>query len=138
MPGEVKSARDLCPADVSRVGEYLGQLHTIGQFNPRAGFDRPRLDWEGLFTNDSPYAAPTDSDLIGKEQRAILDELAARLRRSLSQLAARDEASGLIHADLLAKNIVFREARVAALDFEFCGWGFFLYDLAPLAMAVEG
>lgn len=138
IPGDVKSARDLRPVDISRVGEYLGKMHTIGQLNPRADFDRPRLDWEGLFAKDSPYAVPTESDLIGEEQRAIMDELAARLRRSLSQLAARDDSSGLIHADLLAKNIVFREATIAALDFEFCGWGFFLYDLAPLLWQLKG
>ena len=132
IDGDVKSARDLRPVDVSRVGEYLGLLHTIGQLSLPAGFDRPGLQWEGFFGDNSPYASPAESDLIGDEQRAILDESAVRLRRPLSNLASRGDATGLIHADLLAKNIVFRERTIGALDFEFCGRGFFLYDLAPL------
>ena len=138
VEGDVKPARDLRPVDVYRVGAYLGQLHTIGQCRLPAGFDRPRLHWEGLFGDNSPYASPTDSDMLGDELRAILDEVAVRLRRPLSILASRAEATGLIHADLLAKNIVFREHTIAALDFEFCGWGFFLYDLAPLLWQLKG
>lgn len=138
IEGDVKSARDLRPIDVFRIGKYLGKLHRIGQFSPPAGFDRPELHWEGLFGSDSPYAPLAESDLIGAEQRAILDDLAERLRRPLTNLASRGDATGLIHADLLAKNIVFRERTIAALDFEFCGWGFFLYDLAPLLWQFKG
>ena len=52
IEGELKSARDLGPVDVFRVGEYLGNLHRIGQFSPPAGFDRPGLHWEGLFGDE--------------------------------------------------------------------------------------
>lgn len=138
IDGQVLMARDLRPIDVFRIGEYLGKLHRIGQFSPPAGFDRPRLDWEGLFGSDSPYASTAASDLIGDDQRAILDELAVRLLGPFSKLSSSDDNSGLIHADLLAKNIVFRESTIGALDFEFCGWGFFLYDLAPLLWELKG
>ena len=33
---------------------------------------------------------------------------------------------------LLLKNILFHEGEVRALDFEYCGWGYYLYDLTPL------
>ncbi len=138
IEGELKSARDLRPVDVFRIGEYLGMLHTIGQFSTPAEFDRPGLHWEGLFGDDSPYASPTDSDLIGDEQFAILAALREKLRRALSSAVSKDNAAGLIHADLLAKNIVFREPTIAALDFEFCAWGYFLYDLAPLLWQLKG
>ena len=87
---------------------------------------------------NSLYASPTESDLIGDEQLAILADLREKLRRALSSAVSSDHAAGLIHADLLAKNIVFREPAIAALDFEFCGWGYFLYDLAPLLWQLKG
>ncbi len=136
IDGEVKPARDLSTGDVYRIGEYLATLHSAAQFVAPAGFDRPRLDWEGLFADDSPYAAPKYS--LPAEQRAILDEVAAQLRSPMSALASRADASGWIHADLLAKNIVFQADSIAALDFEFCGWGFYLYDLAPLLWQLKG
>ncbi len=138
IDGEVKPARDLSTCDVYRIGEYLATLHSAAQFDATAGFDRPRLDWEGLFAGDSPYAAPKYSLRLRAEQRAILDEVAAQLRSPMSALASRADASGWIHADLLAKNIVFQADSIAALDFEFCGWGFYLYDLAPLLWQLKG
>jgi len=138
IEGEVKPARDLSAADVYHIGAYLGALHTDTQFKLPGDFDRPRLDWEGLFGEDSPYASPTKSALGSAKQYGILDEVAKQLREPLSQLASRPGSTGLIHADLLAKNIVFRADSIAALDFEYCGWGFYLYDLAPLLWQLKG
>ncbi len=45
---------------------------------------------------------------------------------------------GLIHGDLLAKNILHCADQPAALDFEYCGWGYYLYDLAPLLWQLKG
>ena len=138
VEGEVKAARDMSADDVYRVGAYLGVLHTDAQFNLPGDFDRPHLDWEGLFAEDSPYASPTERALVSAEQRGILDNVACQLREPLSKLTSTPEAIGLIHADLLAKNIVFRADSIAALDFEYCGWGFYLYDLAPLLWQLKG
>jgi Ser/Thr protein kinase RdoA (MazF antagonist) len=138
LEGEIKSARDLGREDVYHIGEYLGRLHTDAQFDTPEDFDRPRLDWEGLFGDDSPYASPTDNEMLGAEQRGILDDVARQLRAPLAKLAAKPDAMGLIHADLLAKNVIFHGDTLAALDFEFCGWGFYLYDLAPLLWQLKG
>lgn len=138
IDGAVKPARALSASDVYRIGEYLGALHSEAQFEPPADFDRPRLDWEGLFGEDSPYASPGERLLKNAEQRAILADVARQLRDPLSKLASSPEATGLIHADLLAKNIVFGAEAIAALDFEYCGWGFYLYDLAPLLWQLKG
>ena len=72
------------------------------------------------------------------EQRRIIDQVARRLRAPLTELASKPAAMGLIHADLLAKNVLFRADGIAALDFEYCGWGFYLYDLAPLLWQLKG
>lgn len=138
IDGESKQARDLSPHDVYQIGAFLGALHTDAQPNAASDFDRPRLDWEGLFGEDSPYAVPSASALVSAEQRGVLQEVAQRLREPLLQLASRSEAAGLIHADLLAKNIVFRADSIVALDFEYCAWGLFLYDLAPLLWQLKG
>lgn len=136
--GETRSARELQPDDVYRVGEYLGLLHTEAQFKPPPDFERPRLDWAGLFGDASPYAAPAESAWPVIAQRDIVGRVARQLRRPLAELSERGDALGLIHGDLLAKNIIFRGNSIAALDFEYCGWGYFLYDLAPLLWQLKG
>lgn len=138
IAGESKPARNLSADDVYRIGEFLGALHSEAQFKPVENFDGPRLDWAGLFGEDSPYASPSESALGRAEQGGILDRAARQLRPPMAKLASEPDAMGLIHADLLAKNILFRADSIAALDFEYCGWGFYLYDLAPLLWQLKG
>ena len=138
IEGESKIACDLSADDVYRIGEYLGALHSQAQFKSPEDFDGHRLDWAGLFGDDSPYASPSESAMERADPGGILDQVAQQLRAPLSKLASKRGAMGLIHADLLAKNILFRAESIAALDFEYCGWGFYLYDLAPLLWQLKG
>ncbi|MDE2748165.1 MAG: phosphotransferase [Chloroflexota bacterium] len=138
IEGDMKLACDLTAKDVFAIGEYLGKLRRDAQFDPPSDFERPRLDWEGLFGDSSPYASPGETELLSAEQRAIFADVADHMRGPLAALSAKPEAMGLIHADLLAKNIIYRDDSPAALDFEFCGTGFFLYDLAPLLWQLKG
>lgn len=136
--GESKPATALGCADVHAVGRYLAQLHTLAQIDPPADFDRPRFDAQGLFGGDSPYAAQHVCQALTMAQLEICEAVARAVENVLSQLNQREAAFGLIHADLLAKNILFTDAGIAALDFEHCAWGCYLYDLAPLLWQLKG
>lgn len=138
IEAENKRASDLSADDVYHIGEYLGKLHGEAQFKATSDFEGRRLDWAGLFGDDSPYASPSELDMKCAEQSRILDQVAQQLRAPMSELASKPDAMGLIHADLLAKNILFRVDSIAALDFEYCGLGFYLYDLAPLLWQLKG
>ena len=134
-PGAVKSASEMSLDDVFQAGVYLGKLHTAGQFRPPSDFSRPRLDWEGLFGERSPYHPGDNAHLIQSE---ALAQTAARVQTMMRGLGHDADEFGLIHADLLAKNILFHQGGAAALDFEYCGWGYYLYDLAPLLWQFKG
>ncbi|MCY3864070.1 MAG: phosphotransferase [Chloroflexi bacterium] len=136
--GESKPASELSADDVYRIGVLLGALHSEAQFKAAGDFEGRLLDWAGLFGEDSPYASPSAGASLRAEQGRILDQAAQQLRAQMSTLASKSGAMGLIHADLLAKNILFRAESIAALDFEYCGWGFYLYDLAPLLWQLKG
>ncbi len=138
LKGEIKPARALSVEDVRRIGVYLGILHRDAQFDPPADFDRHRLDFEALFDADSPYYVARESELLTREQSRIFQAVAGRIRQMMTCLDHDGESFGLIHADLLAKNVIFADASVAALDFEYCCWGYFLYDLAPLLWELKG
>ncbi len=138
IAGESKTAAELDRRDVFQVGAYLGRLHRDAQSQLPAGFTRPRLDGQGLFGAESPYASAGELDLLSREQREILAAMARRTRPLLDSLTDRGGAFGMIHADLLAKNLIFSTGGLGALDFEHCGWGYFLYDLAPLLWQLKG
>ena len=136
--GAVKAAKDLTCEDMRAIGAYLGNLHSQAQFSFPADFKRHRLDYAGLFAVGSAYHVPRERDLLASQQREIFAAVGERVRSAMAQLDDEDAGFGLIHADLLAKNILFTDDSIAALDFEHCGWGYFLYDLTPLLWQLKG
>ena len=138
IEGDIKPARDLRRDDLVRVGTYLARLRRDAQFKPPPAFIRPRLDNEGLFGADSPYYSDAEGGGLSAAQRATFAAVAERVGETMTRLGEDKRNLGMIHADMLAKNIVIRSGSIAALDFEFCGWGYFLYDLAPLLWQLKG
>ena len=137
IPGQAKSAQALRARDICAIGRYLARLHTAAQFDPPADFDRPRLDADGFFADDSPYELANDAGLSAA-QLDICRQAENHVAAVMARLSADDASFGLIHADLLTKNILFTADGLAALDFEFCAWGFYLYDLAPILWQLKG
>lgn len=138
LEGRRKSASELSAADCGQIGRYLGRLHRDAQFKLPADFDRPRLDWQGLFGVDSPYQSAGNSPTLEAGQREIFAKVAGHVGQVMARLDGERDNFGLIHADLLAKNVLFDSNSLAALDFEYSGWGYFLYDLAPLLWELRG
>jgi Ser/Thr protein kinase RdoA (MazF antagonist) len=62
------------------------------------------------------------------------DILIETVQRALPLIATLDQNDptvyNLIHADLHQHNYLFHNGRVRAIDFDDCGWGHFLYDIA--------
>jgi Ser/Thr protein kinase RdoA (MazF antagonist) len=110
------------------LGAFLATLHQYSAMFPRE-FQLPRLDWEGLFGENSPYHS--DAQFFTPEQTAVFDSVAARARNVIEKLGETRENFGLIHADFIAKNYLFNGDRVCAIDFDNCAFGYYLYDLAP-------
>ena len=95
------------------------------------------MDASGLFGDDSEHGSQFKRALSGR-QLAICDAVAANAKLAMAALESRSGSRGLVHGDLLLKNILFRADSLAALDFETCGFGCFLYDLAPLLWQLKG
>lgn len=52
------------------------------------------------------------------------------LQEAIDGMGTDERVFGLIHADLHHGNYLFHGQEVRAIDFDDCGWGHFLYDLA--------
>jgi Ser/Thr protein kinase RdoA (MazF antagonist) len=62
----------------------------------------------------------------------VARRLHARLQDVFRTLGDGRDQFGVIHADFILGNCLFHGHRVRVLDFDDCGWGYFLYDMAPL------
>lgn len=127
----------LTPEDARLMGAYTARLHQFARSWPAPeGFVRPRWDPERWLGSASPLwtrgeRAYTADDL------GTFEAATQRIRRDLSVLGESPDTVGLIHADLAPSNFVFRAGATCAIDFEECGWGYYLFDIAVALTALE-
>ena len=149
--------RRLRPGHLRRVGVLAARLHehAVGWSPPR-DFVRPRVDTltsaaqSASVSSSAALARPGDQPTVadGEEALALVEELvsadaAAVSSRALEIVRATTgslgdaDAFGLIHADLHYENVLFHRGEARAIDFDDCGWGFHLYDLAITLIEIE-
>jgi Ser/Thr protein kinase RdoA (MazF antagonist) len=68
---------------------------------------------------------------------AVFEAAAQRVHEDLQELGYDRDAFGAIHRDLHLRNILFHSGRVGVVDFDLCGLGHYLFDLAVLLNALR-
>jgi Ser/Thr protein kinase RdoA (MazF antagonist) len=133
MDGRMHSAAPR-PVHLRRLGSVMAQLHNhAAQWCPPPGFARIRWDWETFFGDTMVYGGINAADvwdLIPEDLRRQFDQVAANLARVMTQLGGGADQAGLIHADLHLDNALFWHDEVRIIDFDDCGFGYWLYDIA--------
>ncbi len=128
------------PAHAEAAGRLAARLHTLSDDIDSSDKIRPRLDAAGLFgqVSDSPYALAADAQhLLSAEQQAVLNAVQAQAQQAMAALDGQPGAFGFIHADLLPKNLLWRDGLPWAIDFDDCAYGYRLYDLAPVLLGFK-
>jgi amino acid adenylation domain-containing protein len=125
----------LSPELVRAAGRLLGRLHAHAErFQPPAEFERPRWDLARLIGDsevfpDGSLPGGIDAFLSGRDV-AFLEEAGRIVRAEVAQLGQETGVWGLIHTDLEPDNLIVEGEAVHPIDFEHCGWGWYLYDIA--------
>lgn len=133
--GDFLTSATISIEQVRAAGTFLGHLHRYATaYVPPPDFERPRLDAEGLFGENSPYNPGENARIFTAEQNAIFAQVEDRVRKAMDALDQSANTFGLIHADFLLKNMLFNGDAVSAIDFDDCAWGYYVYDLAPLLL----
>jgi Ser/Thr protein kinase RdoA (MazF antagonist) len=126
-----KSAR---PVHLRRVGESLAQLHDHGDvWRPPDGFVRIRWDREAFFGNTLLYGQTDAADcwgLLPPNLRSDFERVAEEVGEIMRSLGEGPDVFGLIHADAHLDNVLFDDGRAGLIDFDDCGFGYRIYDLA--------
>lgn len=122
------------PVHFRRLGGVLARLHDhASMWTPPAGFIRMRWDWETFFGNTMEYGGVSAAgcrELLPAPVRAQFDEVARRMRTVMAALGSESDTFGLIHADPHLGNALFDGDTVRLIDFDDCGTGHWLYDIA--------
>jgi Ser/Thr protein kinase RdoA (MazF antagonist) len=111
-------------------------LHSRGWGRP-AGFRRKRWDVEAM-VGENGYWGPW-REAIGLEASgvAVIEAAVAHIRRRLEHFGVGAERFGLVHADLRLANLLVDREHLRIIDFDDCGFSWFMYDFATAVSFIE-
>ncbi|WP_105969106.1 phosphotransferase enzyme family protein [Streptomyces geranii] len=115
------------------VGRETAALHTHAlEWRRPDGFTRPDWDLDNLIGAASLWGRWRDNPDVALTSGGIqvLERAEAKLTRELTTYGTGAAVFGLIHGDLRAANLLVAPDAVRLIDFDDCGTGWFLYDLA--------
>jgi len=116
-----------------RIGEIAATIHNQSTcWNESPGFERRRLDLEGLLGEAPRWGRFWEHADLTKSERALLLRRRQDLRIALDQYGERPDNFSLIHADLDADNIVHNGDDLALIDFDDAAYGWHMYDIASV------
>lgn len=133
------------PAEEALVGgfEQLGVLTARMHAHARrwerpAGFTRFHWDVEAAFGERARWGRWRDGAGVGRAEVEVLGRLEGVVRGRLARFGVGEERYGLIHADLRAANLLVEEGvGTTVIDFDDCGFGWFMYDFAAAVSFIE-
>ena len=115
------------------VGRTSALIQRHGRsWTPPPWFTRPTWDLDGLVGPRSLWGDYADLAPLGEERRRLMDRVAALVRRRLDAFGRGADRFGLTHADLMPDNVLVENGTPYVIDFDDCGYGWYLYDLATL------
>jgi Ser/Thr protein kinase RdoA (MazF antagonist) len=138
LPGKREKA-DINPTNLSLAGSYVARLHQHSeQYGIREGLVFPHVwDWDWIFGEAAPLWKKGQS-VYSRGDLDVFCATAERVWQDLQELGKGNNVFGIIHRDLHLNNFVFHDGKAYAIDFEVCGWGYYLFDLAVTLSSLEG
>ena len=113
------------------LGEIAARTHiqSIGWQKPEP-FERLIWNVDTIFGSDATWGNWRDAPNVTREIKDILERVEATVRGRLEAFGAGPDRYGLIHADMRLANLIYGPDGTELIDFDDCGFGWFLYDFA--------
>lgn len=138
LPGEPPGdERDLISA-FRVLGELAAKMHLHGQSWARPRwFERYTCDFEVALGSGARWGRWQDGFDIDPEGRQILTRLDSEIQRRLTEYGTQADRFGLAHSDLRLANLLVEEGHVYVIDFDDCGFTWYMYDFATAVSFLE-
>lgn len=125
-------------AQFEQAGEIAARLHKqVIAWNGSMELKRPVWDYETMLGASGLFGNWRECQELNTEEYQLLEQVCCLIRRRLEHYPRDREHFGLIHADLRAANLLVEDGQMKILDFDDCGYGWFLYDLAASVSFLE-
>jgi Ser/Thr protein kinase RdoA (MazF antagonist) len=140
LPGSAPDEEngDTIPGEFEQLGRITAKLHNHVQNWPEARqLSRPVWDFEHTIGNTPNWGHWKHSLGMTPEIRDIFSQTVDLIKKRLEAYGTGPDNFGLIHADLRLANLLVNDGEVQAIDFDDCGFGWFMYDFASAVSFIE-
>jgi len=121
-----------------RLGTISAQMHSHAKrWIPPSEFTRPIWTPDAILTDQLSWGDWREGVNINADALNVLQRAEAAIYRRLEDADVGPENYGLIHADLRLANLLIDGKTTAIIDFDDCGVGWYLFDLAGALSFLE-
>lgn len=138
LPG-IEPAPETLVTDFQALGALTARLHRHARgWHRPPGFTRFTWDRETMLGPAARWGRWRDGVGVTGAATEILGRLDRTLARRLAAFGRDSERFGLIHADLRPANLLVEPGSpTAVIDFDDCGFGWYLYDVGSAVSFIE-
>jgi Ser/Thr protein kinase RdoA (MazF antagonist) len=120
------------------LGAIAARCHEhVLEWKKPANFERLTWDAEAVFGPNATWGNWRDAPEVTPEVAEVLERVEATVRARLDAFGKSEDRFNLIHADMRLANLLVDENGTRLIDFDDCGWGYFLYDFAAAISFIE-
>lgn len=138
VPGLEPDDASIGTSDFETLGAITARLHThsLGWTQPPS-FTRFSWDWHHSLGDRPRWGRWQDGIGVGSDEISVLSRAADLVRRRLEEYGTENDRFGLVHADLRSANLLVEGDDVTVIDFDDCGFSWFMYDFGTAVSFVE-
>lgn len=119
-------------SSMERIGRVAASLHasSLSWCRPE-WFERIVWDEDRIVGSKSDFGDWRDTSEVTPELKEILEATETKMLREMAEYGKTADNFGLVHTDLRSSNLLIGEdGTVKVIDFDDCGEGWFLFDMA--------
>ena len=138
VEGEAPDETGDLTAGYEELGAIAARCHDhVMNWQKPADFQRLRWDEKAVFGPNPTWGDWRDAPEVTPDVAKVLDEVERTVRARLDAFGKSPDRFNLIHADMRLANLLIDNRGTRLIDFDDCGWGWFLYDFAAAISFIE-
>lgn len=128
---------DLTPG-FAELGRIAARCHThVLTWKKPADFERLTWDVDAVFGPGATWGDWRDAPNVTAAHTPVLERVESTVRARLAAFGNGADRYNLIHADMRLANLLVDGTETRLIDFDDCGFGWFLYDFAAAISFIE-
>ncbi|WP_078115869.1 phosphotransferase enzyme family protein [Clostridium beijerinckii] len=120
------------------LGEVTGYLHKqVKTWNNASKLKRFIWDYDSMLGTNPRWGKWQNAADINTEIEKLLTRTSKTINKRLINYGKGKDKFGLIHADLRLANLLIEGEQMKVIDFDDCGYGWFMHDMAASISFIE-